>query len=169
MKPNWRDKALYPILGGITILLIVYLNFDETGFGFSFTFPVLWLPKMGFVGTNSTRFVIVEDGGDGGGGAGRVPSAVYVNGWNSYWLMEESVWGQSRGRVSEMMRRGAGMGMTVCRTWAFSDGDGPNALQRSPGVFDERVFRVCEMNSCALFFLIGNSCPFMGSVGDSEI
>ncbi|XP_010057854.2 mannan endo-1,4-beta-mannosidase 6 [Eucalyptus grandis] len=138
MKPNWRDKALYPILGGATVLLILYLNFDEP----SFAFPVLWLPKMGFVGTNSTRFVVVEDGGGGGGGAGRAQSAVYVNGWNSYWLMEESVWGgPSRGRVSEMMRRGAGMGMTVCRTWAFSDGDGPNALQRSPGVFDERVFR----------------------------
>ncbi|KAI6704612.1 hypothetical protein NL676_007574 [Syzygium grande] len=134
MGPSWRDKALYPILGAITVLLILYLNFDGTRFGFSFTFPALWLPEMGFVGTNSTRFVV--------GGAGRAnQSAVYVNGWNSYWLMEESVWGQSRGRVSEMMRRGAGMGMTVCRTWAFSDGDGPNALQRSPGVFDERVFR----------------------------
>ncbi|KAK1379354.1 hypothetical protein POM88_026098 [Heracleum sosnowskyi] len=33
------------------------------------------------------------------------------------------------------------MGMTVCRTWAFSDGDSPNALQVSPGVFNERVFK----------------------------
>lgn len=40
-----------------------------------------------------------------------------------------------------MLRRGAKMGMTVCRTWAFSDG-GPNALQISPGLFDERVFQV---------------------------
>lgn len=67
---------------------------------------------------------------------------VYVNGWNSYWLMEESVWSPSRSKVSEMLKKGAQMGMTVCRTWAFSDGDGPNALQLSPGVFNERVFQV---------------------------
>lgn len=34
------------------------------------------------------------------------------------------------------------MGLTVCRTWAFNDGHGHNALQISPGVFNERVFRV---------------------------
>lgn len=33
------------------------------------------------------------------------------------------------------------MGLTVCRTWAFSDGRGPDALQVSPGLFNERVFR----------------------------
>lgn len=42
--------------------------------------------------------------------------------------------------VREMMKRGSAMGMTVCRTWAFNDG-GPNALQLSPGVFDERIFQ----------------------------
>lgn len=42
-----------------------------------------------------------------------------------------------------MLRRGAKMGMTVCRTWAFSDG-GPNALQISPGLFDERVFQALD-------------------------
>lgn len=41
----------------------------------------------------------------------------------------------------EMLRRGRAMGMSVCRTWAFSDG-GPNALQISPGRFDERMFQV---------------------------
>lgn len=40
-----------------------------------------------------------------------------------------------------MLRRGAEMGMSVCRTWAFNDGDGPNSLQISPGVFNERVFQ----------------------------
>ena len=34
------------------------------------------------------------------------------------------------------------MGLTVCRTWAFSDSHGPDALQVSPGVFNERVFKV---------------------------
>ncbi|KAJ6363778.1 hypothetical protein OIU78_003859 [Salix suchowensis] len=65
----------------------------------------------------------------------------YVNGWNSYWLMMESVWSPSRPKVSEMFKRGAQMGLTVCRTWAFSDGRGANALQVSPGLFNERVFR----------------------------
>ncbi|GLT41356.1 hypothetical protein SLA2020_154270 [Shorea laevis] len=90
---------------------------------------------MGFVSTNSTRFVV--DDGDGG----KQQSAMYINGWNSYWLMQESVWGQSRSRVSRMLKKGAEMGMTVCRTWAFSDGSGPNSLQMAPGVFNERVFR----------------------------
>lgn len=66
-----------------------------------------------------------------------------VNGWNSYWLMEKSIWGSSsRSKVSKMLKMGAKMGLTVCRTWAFSDGNVPNALQTSPGVFNERVFRV---------------------------
>jgi mannan endo-1,4-beta-mannosidase len=33
------------------------------------------------------------------------------------------------------------MGLTVCRSWAFNDG-AYNALQVSPGHFDERVFKV---------------------------
>ena len=40
-----------------------------------------------------------------------------------------------------MLETGAKMGLTVCRTWAFNDG-GYNALQISPGRFDERVFKV---------------------------
>lgn len=45
-----------------------------------------------------------------------------------------------------MLKMGAKMGLSVCRTWAFSDGDGPSALQTSPGVFNERVFRVSQIN-----------------------
>ncbi|KAI3973843.1 hypothetical protein MKX01_030419 [Papaver californicum] len=40
-----------------------------------------------------------------------------------------------------MIRRGAQMGMTVCRTWAFSDGKNPSSLQISPGVFNKQVFQ----------------------------
>ncbi|KAK9089795.1 hypothetical protein Scep_028877 [Stephania cephalantha] len=128
MDPVCRERKLYPLLGILSILLFFYLNFgDKLGF------QIVWLPKMGFVGVNSTQFVMRSEGGE--------ESVVYVNGWNSYWLMEESVWDSSRKRVSEMLRRGGEMGMGVCRTWAFSDGDGPNALQISPGVFDERVFK----------------------------
>ncbi|OVA10072.1 Glycoside hydrolase [Macleaya cordata] len=127
MEPLWR-KRVYPLLSFLTLAALLYLNFGD-----KFRFPMLWLPKMNFVGTNSTRFVITSDSGE--------ESTLYINGWNSYWLMEESVWEESRTRVSEMIRRGAQMGMTVCRTWAFSDGNSSNSLQISPGVFDERVFQ----------------------------
>lgn len=129
MEGEWKQKRLYPLLGTLSILLFLYFNFSDY-----FNFPVLWLPAIGFVGTNSTKFVIVEPDGSH-------QSTLYINGWNSYWLMEESVWGPSRSRVSNMLRRGAEMGMSVCRTWAFNDGDGPNSLQISPGVFNERVFQ----------------------------
>lgn len=91
---------------------------------------------------NHTRFVIVEEEGNHESRAAAVKE-VYVNGWNSYWLMVESAEGPSRRRrVSEMLRRGAAMGLTVCRTWAFSDGSAPNSLQLRPGVFNQRVFKV---------------------------
>lgn len=154
MEGEWKQKRLYPLLGTLSILLFLYFNFSD-----HFNFPVLWLPAIGFVGTNSTKFVIVEPDGSH-------QSTLYINGWNSYWLMEESVWGPSRSRVSNMLRRGAEMGMSVCRTWAFNDGDGPNSLQISPGVFNERVFQVRSTDFLFLFIsfflllLFGNSPMF---------
>ena len=56
-----------------------------------------------------------------------------------------------------MLRKGAEMGMTVCRTWAFNDGDGPNALQISPGVFNEKVFQV---RSVDFLFIFSSSSSF---------
>ena len=136
MDSQWRAKTLYPFLGILLLLSLLYLNFNSSDDNY-FSFPIfLWQPKIGFVSTNSTQFVIIDDGAGGG------ESAFYVNGWNSYWLMMESVWSPSRPKVSEMLKRGAQMGLTVCRTWAFSDGRGADALQVSPGLFNERVFRV---------------------------
>ncbi|GMH05260.1 hypothetical protein Nepgr_007100 [Nepenthes gracilis] len=133
MDSQWREKYVYPIIGIASVLTILYLNFSD-----QFQLPiVLWQPDMGFVGTNSTHFVVIN----GDGKLGQDPSPVYINGWNSYWLMEESVYGPSRSRVSMMLKRGAQMGLTLCRTWAFSDGPGPNSLQISPGVVNERVFK----------------------------
>ncbi|RRT36295.1 hypothetical protein B296_00053889 [Ensete ventricosum] len=83
---------------------------------------------MSFVGRNGTRFTM-----DG--------KAFYVNGWNSYWLMDQAVEEISRPRVKAMFQAGAKMGLTVCRTWAFNDG-GYNSLQVSLGHFDEHVFQV---------------------------
>lgn len=83
---------------------------------------------------------------------------MYVNGWNSYWLLQESVWSYSRSRVSEIMKQGSEMGLTVCRTWAFNDGDDANALQKRPGHFNERVFKV-SLTVWYLVFLYVRSVP----------
>ncbi|OMO64742.1 Glycoside hydrolase, family 5 [Corchorus olitorius] len=135
MDADWRDKKLYPLLGIILLSVLLYLNYGDN----LVSFPILSQPKLDFVSTNSTHFIIVNGGG---AAAEENQSTFYINGWNSYWLLQESVWdGPSRLMVSKMLQRGAQMGLTVCRTWAFSDGDGPNALQTSPGVFNERVFK----------------------------
>ncbi|XP_042481177.1 mannan endo-1,4-beta-mannosidase 6-like [Macadamia integrifolia] len=128
MESLWRERRAYPLLGLMSMAFLLYLNF-----GHKLAFPILWQPRMSFVGTNSTQFVIDVGNGE--------QSIFYVNGWNSYWLMEESVWGTSRYKVSEMLKRGSQMGMTVCRTWAFSDGRRHDALQITPGFFNEKVFQ----------------------------
>ncbi|XP_073061530.1 mannan endo-1,4-beta-mannosidase 6-like [Primulina eburnea] len=140
MNSQWREKRLYPALGIFSILGFLYLNFNDH---LEFALPVLvWnLPKMGFVRVNYTRFVLLEQETPGSPAAEK---DLYVNGWNSYWFLEESAGGQSRYRVSEMLKRGADMGLSVCRTWAFSDGAGPNTLQIKPGVFNERVFKALD-------------------------
>ncbi|WOL17198.1 mannan endo-1,4-beta-mannosidase 6 [Canna indica] len=119
-------RRLYALVGILLLVTVGYLNWSSGGGG-GIRIPWL-LPRMGFVGRNGTRFVDLEDG-----------SPVYVNGWNSYWLMSSL----SSDGVVEMLRRGRAMGMSVCRTWAFSDG-GPNALQISPSRFDERVFQALD-------------------------
>ncbi|XVF87838.1 hypothetical protein PTKIN_Ptkin18bG0152900 [Pterospermum kingtungense] len=135
MDAECRDKKLYPLLGMLLLSILLYFNLGNNNL---FSFPILWQPHMDFVSVNSTHFTIVNDGA----AAAENQSTFYINGWNSYWLMQESIWGgPSRSRVSKMLRRGAQMGLTVCRTWAFNDGHGPNALQISPRVFNERVFR----------------------------
>lgn len=79
--------------------------------------------------------------------------AFYINGWNSYWLMDHAVDEFTRPRVRAMLQAGAKMGLTVCRTWAFNDG-AYNALQISPGKFDERVFRVRQICFSVLFLFL---------------
>ncbi|XP_039069133.1 mannan endo-1,4-beta-mannosidase 2-like [Hibiscus syriacus] len=86
--------------------------------------------RLSFVERNGTHFFL-----DG--------KPLFVNGWNSYWLMSHSVEENTRPKVSAMLQAGARMGFTVCRTWAFNDG-GYNALQISPGQFDERVFKALD-------------------------
>lgn len=136
-----KERRIYTLLGLLLLAAVGYLNWSSSGGDGGrggVRIPIPWLqPKMGFVGRNGTRFIDLEDG-----------SPVYVNGWNSYWLMSSD----SSDRVVEMLRRGRAMGMSVCRTWAFSDG-GPNALQIYPGHFDERIFQVLDLPSYLLLHL----------------
>lgn len=67
----------------------------------------------------------------------------YVNGFNTYWLMILAVDPSTRGKVTEVFQQAAAAGLTVCRTWAFNDG-GWRALQKSPSVYDEDVFKALD-------------------------
>ncbi|XP_077251051.1 mannan endo-1,4-beta-mannosidase 2-like isoform X1 [Tasmannia lanceolata] len=117
------NGLLYPVLGFASCVAFIYMSFGNLRFHFE-------EPKMGFVERNGTQFFL-----DG--------RAFYVNGWNSYWLMDQAVEEFSRPRVRAMLQAGAKMGLTVCRTWAFNDG-AYHALQISPGRFDERVFKALD-------------------------
>ncbi|KAK3012206.1 hypothetical protein RJ639_012776 [Escallonia herrerae] len=61
-------------------------------------------------------------------------------GFNSYWLMDVASDPSQRYKVTQVLRDAAAAGLSVSRTWAFSDGGG-RALQISPGIYDERVFQ----------------------------
>ena len=74
----------------------------------------------------------------------------YVNGFNTYWLMVFAVDRSTRGKVSEVFQQASSVGLSVCRTWGFNDGQW-RALQKSPGVYDEEVFKV---PSLFLFFKV---------------
>ncbi|CAM9003557.1 unnamed protein product [Rhodiola kirilowii] len=62
------------------------------------------------------------------------------NGFNSYWMMHVAANPADRYKVSNVFRDASAAGLSVCRTWAFSDG-GAEALQISPGVYNENVFQ----------------------------
>lgn len=128
-----RNGLLYPILGFATCVAFIYMSFGELGASYHKE------PQLGFVTRNGSQFM--ADG-----------KLLYVNGWNSYWLMDHAVHDYSRPRVRAMLEAGAKMGLTVCRTWAFNDGSF-NALQISPGRFDEKVFKVSELPNIYIFFL----------------
>lgn len=81
-----------------------------------------------FVRTRGTHFML-----DG------VP--YYANGFNAYWLMYMASDPSQRSKVSNAFREAASHGLTVARTWAFSDG-GYRPLQYSPGSYNEQTFQV---------------------------
>ncbi|KAH7681400.1 Mannan endo-1,4-beta-mannosidase protein [Dioscorea alata] len=70
-------------------------------------------------------------------------SPFLFNGFNSYWMMSVAANPSDMHKISDVFSQAASTGLTVCRTWAFSDG-GPGALQISPGVYDEKVFQALD-------------------------
>ncbi|KAI3887781.1 hypothetical protein MKX03_018628 [Papaver bracteatum] len=115
-----------PLLGFASCFIFIYIAYTD----FRMDYIDAKDGDLRFVRTNGTQFMLNE-------------KAFYVNGWNYYWLMDQAVEEHSRMRVSSMLKVGANMGLTVCRTWAFNDG-AYNALQISPGQFDERVFKALD-------------------------
>ncbi|KAJ8476438.1 hypothetical protein OPV22_020165 [Ensete ventricosum] len=81
-----------------------------------------------FVGRSGTKLVVNG-------------STFLFNGFNAYWLM--NVAAQDQAKVTKTLSDAAAAGLTVCRTWAFSDG-GNAALQSSPGVYNEQVFQALD-------------------------
>ena len=65
----------------------------------------------------------------------------YYAGTNNYYQMVFAADLGLRPYVEEVQTEAAGLGLTVLRTWAFNDGASQwNALQTSPGVYDEDIF-----------------------------
>lgn len=64
----------------------------------------------------------------------------FANGFNAYWLMYVASDPSQRSKVSTAFHEAASHGLTVARTWAFSDG-GYRPLQRSPGSYNEQMFK----------------------------
>lgn len=116
------NGLFYPIIGFASCLAFIYMSFGDLRLNFHEE------AQLPFVKRNGTQFTLEG-------------KPFYINGWNSYWLMYHGADEYTRPRVREMLQAGAKMGLTLCRTWAFNDGD-YNALQVSPGQFDERVFKV---------------------------
>lgn len=129
------NGLFYPILGFASCVTFIYLSFGDLMLNNEKE------QKFGFVERNGTQFML-----DG--------SAFYINGWNSYWLMDHAADEYTKPRVRAMLQAGAKMGLTVCRTWAFNDG-AYNALQSSPGRFNEHVFKVLEFHNLCQF------CPIL--------
>lgn len=119
-QKSMHTHSLTAILGCLLLAAVIYLNIAAN----PLRIAIPWLqPDISFIARNDTRFV------DGS-------SPFYVNGWNSYWMLSSN----SPVSIKEMFERGRQMGLSVCRTWGFNDG-GLDALQISPGVFNERIFQ----------------------------
>jgi len=80
----------------------------------------------------------------------------YANGYNAYWLMYMASDPSQRNKVSSTFQVAANHGLSIGRTWAFSNG-GDRLLQYSPGSYNEDMFLV----SFHLHFAVSNLRIFL--------
>uniref|UniRef100_A0A803NN49 mannan endo-1,4-beta-mannosidase n=1 Tax=Cannabis sativa TaxID=3483 RepID=A0A803NN49_CANSA len=81
----------------------------------------------GFVKTRGVQLVLNE-----------VP--FYANGFNGYWLMYMASDPSQRNKVTTAFQQAKTHGLSIARTWAFSDG-GYRPLQYSPGSYNQQMFQ----------------------------
>ncbi|KAI3986839.1 hypothetical protein MKX01_007355 [Papaver californicum] len=67
-------------------------------------------------------------------------SPYYANGFNAYWLMLIASDPSQRSKISSVFQQASKHGLSVARTWAFSDA-GYKPLQSSPGSYNEDMFK----------------------------
>ncbi|KAI3777357.1 hypothetical protein L1987_47157 [Smallanthus sonchifolius] len=124
--------------------MATYINLSHLSWGAIFIAISLYMSLLGncvcearvyrgkgcaFVRTKGSHFVING-------------SPFLFNGFNAYWMMNVAIDPSERHKVSQVLQDAANAGLSVCRTWAFADGGhADNALQISPGVYNERVFQ----------------------------
>ncbi|XP_062206416.1 mannan endo-1,4-beta-mannosidase 1-like [Phragmites australis] len=101
--------------GALALLLLLCVHGAEAG-------------GDGFVRVQGTRFVLNGN-------------PFYANGFNAYWLMTLGADPAQRGKVTSALSQAAGYGLSVARTWAFSDGGSSNALQYYPSHYNENTFQ----------------------------
>ncbi|KAG6786966.1 hypothetical protein POTOM_008587 [Populus tomentosa] len=81
-----------------------------------------------FAKTNGTHFVVNN-------------KALYLNGFNAFWMMYMSSDPSTRSKVTSAFQQASEYGMNIARTWAFSDGGNDKPLQISPGIYNEDMFK----------------------------
>ncbi|KAI5684167.1 hypothetical protein M9H77_05395 [Catharanthus roseus] len=81
----------------------------------------------GFITTRGTHFILNNN-------------PYFANGFNAYWLMYVASDPSQRSKVSAAFQEATSHGLTVSRTWAFSDG-GYRPLQFAPGSYNEQMFK----------------------------
>eukprot|EP00249_Psilotum_nudum_P005232 c18687_g1_i1 orf=613-1914(+) len=144
------SQSFLSAVAGIALICVALSNSQWPLFGSQ--------PSLSFVQRNGTHFVV-----DG--------MPFYINGWNSYWLMAQSIDSSSRSSVRTILRKGAEMGLSVCRTWAFYDG-GNDGLQPQQGKYNEQVFRALDYvivearkHKVRLLLSLVNNLPAFGGKG----
>ncbi|XP_020521243.1 mannan endo-1,4-beta-mannosidase 6 [Amborella trichopoda] len=71
-------------------------------------------------------------------------SPFYVNGFNAYYFMLLGTDASTAPLVGKVLDEAARAGLSVGRTMAFNDGNGSDALQTSPGVYNENAFEALD-------------------------